>query len=268
MKLSEAIKILDDAAIVSARSEAMTLFAHFGGFSRASLMIGDVECSSEELLLAVRKRATRYPLQYILGEVYFYREVYSVDENCLIPRSDTEVLVDYAVKNIPSGARFLDLCTGSGCVGISTLKNTKNTTAVLVDICDGVLLKAGENAERNGVADRVSLVSLDVMKDVAEGEFFAVLSNPPYVSDSAYEALESEIFSEPKRAFVGGVDGGDFYRHLTPIYKEKIAKSGFIAYEIGYDQADMLREIAKACGMKCQIIKDINGNERVAVLTL
>ena len=191
-----------------------------------------------------------------------------MDENCLIPRSDTEILVDYAVKNIPSGARFLDLCTGSGCVGISTLKNTTETTAVLVDICDGALRKAGENAERNGVADRVSLVSVDVMKDVVEGEFFAVISNPPYVSDSAYEALESEIFSEPKQAFVGGIDGGDFYRHLTPIYKEKIAKSGFIAYEIGYDQADMLREIAKECGMECQIIKDMDGNERVAVLRI
>jgi release factor glutamine methyltransferase len=93
-----------------------------------------------------------------------------------------------------------------------------------------------------------------------------VLSNPPYVSESAYRELEREISHEPPHAFVGGIDGGDFYRHLTPIYKNLIAKEGFIAYEIGYDQADMLREIAAECGMKCEILKDYGARDRVAVL--
>ena len=93
-----------------------------------------------------------------------------------------------------------------------------------------------------------------------------MISNPPYVTDEAYERLEKEIYHEPKKAFVGGLDGGDFYRHLTPIYKDKITDDGFIAYEIGYDQADLLREIAASNHMSCEIIKDLGGNDRVAVL--
>jgi release factor glutamine methyltransferase len=86
------------------------------------------------------------------------------------------------------------------------------------------------------------------------------------VADEVYEDLEGEIFHEPKMAFVGGSDGGDFYRAITPLYRDKIANDGFIAYEIGYDQAQMLRQIAEACSMSCEILKDLGGNDRVAVL--
>lgn len=229
-------------------------------------MIGDAECCSPELAAAVKRRAERYPLQYIIGKVAFFREEYFVDENCLIPRADTELLVEYAVGHLPRGARFIDLCTGSGCVAVSTLKNTKETTAVLADISEGALKLARRNAEHNGVLDRVDIRQINVLSEIPEGEFFAVLSNPPYVADAVYEELEGEIFHEPRIAFVGGDDGGDFYRALTPIYKEKIKDGGFIAYEIGYDQADLLCKIAEECAMTCEIIKDLGGNDRVAVM--
>lgn len=266
MKLSEAVKILADAGIDSPRHDAREIFSHFGEISVLQMAVGDAECSSPEAERAIMERAKRTPLQYILGKCFFYKEEYFVDGNCLIPRSDTEILVDYAVKNIPDGENFIDLCTGSGCVGISVLKNTVGTVGNLVDISSGALSVARRNAEHNGVADRAQIFALDVMAEVVRGEFYAVLSNPPYVADSVYLQLQSEIFREPKIAFVGGADGGDFYRHLTPIYKEKLKTGGFIAYEIGYDQADMLRGIAEACGMTCEIIKDLSGNDRVAVL--
>ena len=104
------------------------------------------------------------------------------------------------------------------------------------------------------------------MKNEVSGEFFAVLSNPPYVTSDAYKALEPEIYKEPEAAFVGGADGADFYRTLTPIYKHHIKKDGFIAYEIGYTQADALREIAERADMDIEIIKDYGGHDRVAVL--
>ena len=262
MTLKEAIEILKAAGVQSADYDARELFR----FYRPGVVMLNTECDSPELLSAIKRRANREPLQYIIGEVGFYRESYKVTPDCLIPRPDTETLVDYAVKNIPEGEAFLDLCTGSGCVAISTLKNTKDTTAIAVDISGGALAVATENAFINGVADRIHFRLADLTREVIDEPVFAVLSNPPYVTDSAYESLEKEIYHEPKEAFVGGDDGGDFYRKLTPIYKEFIAEKGFIAYEIGYDQADLLCEIAESCDMTCEILKDLSGNDRVAVL--
>ena len=266
MKLSEAYKILESAGVESARHDAKEIFCELGGASRSDLMLFDFECQSDRVENAIYQRAERVPLQYIIGKTYFYNEVYNVNESVLIPRSDTEILVEYATKHIPEGESFVDLCTGSGCVGISTLNNTKNTKATLVDISSDALAVAKLNAELNGVFERCDLVCCDVLNDDVDGSFFAVLSNPPYVKNAVYETLEKEIFSEPKIAFVGGDDGCDFYREITRRYKNKISTNGFIAYEIGYDQRDALIEIASREGMTCQILKDYAGNDRVAVL--
>lgn len=266
MTLNEAAKILRESGVENALGDARALFRKFAKASDLDLINREFSSDSRPLYDALMRRAAREPLQYIIGEVDFYRESYKVTPDCLIPRSDTEILVDFAVKNIPSGARFADLCCGSGCVGISTLKNTKNTTAVLVDLSEGALAVARENAERCGVTERAEIVCADVLSYAPRDELFAVLSNPPYVTNAAYESLEPEIYKEPKMAFVGGEDGADFYRALTPIYKDKISDGGFIAYEIGYDQADILCDIARANGMSCEIIYDLSGNPRVAVL--
>lgn len=266
MTLKDAIELLCDAKIESADYDARCLFKHFAGAKDVDLIDKGYSSSDEALIRAVTRRASREPLQYIIGRVDFYRESYTVTPDCLIPRPDTEILVDYAVKHIPSGARFADLCCGSGCIGISTLKNTENTTAVLADISDGALALSKKNAIDNGVFDRVAFLQCDLLKETVDGELFAVLSNPPYVKRDVYEELEPEIYKEPRIAFVGGDDGADFYRTLTPIYKSKISKDGFIAYEIGYDQADILCEIARSCGMSCEIIKDFSSNPRVCVL--
>ena len=267
MKLSEAVAALKASGIESAKHDAMEIFSEIGGVSRGEMMIHDVDSPSEAVKSAVLRRASREPLQYIIGKCYFYNEEYEVNESVLIPRSDTEILVEYACRNIPEGKRFLDLCTGSGCVGISTLKNTVTTTAVLVDISEAALRVASANAIRNGVSERAELIRADVLGDAVGGKIFAVLSNPPYVKDAVYETLEKEIFHEPKIAFVGGEDGCDFYRAITKKYKDKIEDGGFIAYEIGYDQRDALAMIGEENGMDCRIIKDYSGNDRVAVLS-
>ena len=266
MTYKEAVKILKDAGIGSADFDARELFVHFGGFNRSEIFLSNPECHKESLISAIERRTTREPLQYIIGEVEFYRERYKLTPDCLIPRDDTETLVDYAVKHLPDGASFMDLCTGSGCVAISVLNNTKNTTAIAVDINGGALAVAAENAHINGVDSRIHLRRCDLMNQVVDEKVFAVLSNPPYVKVQVYLSLEREIFFEPREAFVGGDDGGDFYRRLTPIYSKMIENDGFIAYEIGYDQADLLRAIAEECGMTCEIKKDLGARDRVAVL--
>ncbi|MBQ8414597.1 MAG: peptide chain release factor N(5)-glutamine methyltransferase [Clostridia bacterium] len=268
MTLNEAIRILTEAGVPSPSHDAEELFCRFGGYSRSTLyMMSRIELDSPKLIDAIERRAKREPLQYILGEAFFYRERYKVTPDCLIPRFDTEILVDYAVKHLPDGATFMDLCTGSGCIAVSVLNNTRDTRAIAVDIDGGALAVAEENAHSYGLSERIHLRRVDLMQEVVDEQVFAVLSNPPYVSEAAYRELDGEIYHEPPHAFLGGDDGGDFYRRITPIYKEKIAPDGFIAYEIGYDQAGLLRSIAEENGMKCEIIKDLSGNDRVAVLT-
>lgn len=266
MKLSEAVKILSEAGIENARHDAKELFLYIGSMGKTRFFDGDVECDLPQLEDAVRRRAKREPLQYILGITHFYRECYDVDEHCLIPRPDTEILVDYAVNNIPEGKSFVDLCTGSGCVGISTLCNTDLTVALLVDISEDAIALAKRNAAHNEVDERCLCITRDVLEKPVLKSCFAVLANPPYVKDGVYGTLAPEIFFEPKIAFVGGEDGGDFYRRLVPLYKDVIEPEGFIAFEIGFDQADMLRKIAEENRMTCEIIKDYSANDRVAVL--
>lgn len=266
MTLKELTERLTAAGVPDARYDARALFRHFTRASDTDLINPLFSSDSEELIGAARRRELREPLQYIIGEVGFYRETYKVSPACLIPRSDTELLVDFAVKNIPSGKHFADLCCGSGCVGISTLRNTVGTTALLADISADALEITRENAKRCEVLDRAEIVCLDVLADAPCGTFYAVLSNPPYVTDAEYESLEPEIYKEPKCAFVGGADGADFYRTLTPIYKSKLEDGGFIAYEIGYRQAQLISDIAENNLMSCEILRDLSGNPRVAVL--
>ncbi len=266
MTLLEAEKILDGAGIEDARHEARIIFAAVGGEPLYKLLTPSYSTESEEAIKAVYRRAEREPLAYIIGNIDFYNENYLVNPSCLIPRADTELLVDLAVHLIPEGKSFVDIGTGSGCVALSTLKNTKNTTAIAVDISRDALDVAKKNAERIGVSDRVTFLLTDATAAPVCDKAFAVLSNPPYVTDECYETLEPEIFKEPKAAFVGGSDGGDFYRTLTPMYKSIIEEDGFIAYEIGFDQGDLIRKIAEENEMSCKIYKDLGSRDRVALL--
>ena len=267
MKLFEAIEILREAGIESADYDAREIFRHFSRDKGIGYIRAHLECENEELTRAIIRRANREPLQYIVGSVGFYREEYKVNESVLIPRADTEHLVDYAVHHIPEGEKFIDICTGSGCIAISTLNSTKGTTALAIDISPAALAVAKENAEKIGVADRLTLIERDILTapDLSE-RVYAVLSNPPYVSEASYASLEPEIYREPKEAFVGGEDGGDFYRALVPYAKNLIKPEGFIAFEIGYDQKDLISSLAKEHGLDIELIKDYSDNWRVAVM--
>ena len=267
MTLKEAIERLRMGGVDSPEHDARELFRWIGGIDTRTAR--DADSDSAELIGAIERRAKREPLQYIIGEVGFYREVYKVNEDCLIPRSDTEILVDYAVRSLAPGARFADLCSGSGCVGISTLKNTKDTYCTSADISEGAIAITKENAERNGVSARLDTVRCDLLHyngELGAKPFDAILSNPPYVKDAVYPTLAPEIFKEPRIAFVGGEDGGDFYRAITGIADAILSPDGFIAYEIGYDQAELMKRISDELGFSLEIIKDLSGNDRVAVL--
>lgn len=266
MRLGEATELFRLAGIEAPLHDARELFMKIGGMPLSALLSKNAECNDPKLISAVERRRKREPLQYIIGEVGFYRESYKVTPDCLIPRQDTELLVDFAVHNIPPGESFIDLCTGSGCIAVSTLKNTENTRALALDICDGAIALTKYNAEKNGVSERLDTVVADALGDPIRDKVFAVLSNPPYVTESEYSALEEELYFEPRLALVAKDEGLEFYKKITAAYKSRIKPNGFIAYEIGFAQADALREIAEREGMSCEIIKDYSENDRVAVL--
>ena len=266
MTLELAIKTLSLAGVDSPEHDAREIFFKIGKIPRHLLVGKGAECDLPELDSAIKRRASGEPLQYILGEVGFYRELYEVSPSCLIPREDTEILVDYAVKHIPPGEKFIDICTGSGCIAISTLKNTENTTALAIELSGEAMEIAKRNAEKNGVFERIEFLRFDALKFKPNEKVYAILSNPPYVTPEEYEAFEKELYHEPKMAFLGGPLGLDFYEKIIPNTKEALKAGGFMAFEIGKDQADALSALAKRNGMTMSVIRDFSGNDRLVIL--
>ena len=272
MKLSEAAARLRAADIPNALYEARLLFSHFGGLSSSLLYGGDPVCEDGRIEPYLCRRERHEPMAYILGEQGFYRESYLVSPETLIPREDTEILVDDAVRRLPKGARFADLCTGSGCIALSVLNNTEKTTAVAVDLSAGALAVASKNAERMGLSHRVRFARADVLSDAlaevlsSDAPFDAILCNPPYIPREVYETLAPEIFFEPESAFVGEEEGMIFYRVLASALRPMLKEEGFLSFEIGYDQEARMRALAEKTGYVAEILKDLSGNSRVALL--
>ena len=274
MRLTEAAARLRAAEIPNPMQEARLLFSHFGGVSPSMLYGMDPEVENDRIEPYLLRRERHEPMAYILGWQGFYRETYFVSRDVLIPREDTEILVDDAVHRLPEGGRFADLCTGSGCIALSVLNNTKNTSAVAVDLSEGALSVARKNAERLSLSDRVRFLKADVLSEAlseilrASGPFDAILCNPPYIPEAVYKTLAPEIFFEPRSAFVGEEEGMAFYRILIPALLPLLTGGGFLSFEIGYDQADDIRALAASHSFSCSVFKDYGGNDRCALLSL
>ncbi len=251
MTLAKIENALRKAGIENFRGEAYILNEEFCG---------------EELENALARRINREPLQYIIGRWEFYKEEYFVTPDCLIPRSDTEVLVEWLVKNLPKNAHFLDLCTGSGCIAVSTAKNRPDVVGKACDISRGALALAEKNALHNGVST-VEFFCCDVTKKSELSEKFdLIVSNPPYIKTAVVDTLEKELFHEPRIALDGGVDGMDFYRAIVENFCENLGENGVFAFEMGYDQRDAASELAKKHNLKFTAINDYGGNFRVAIM--
>ncbi len=222
------------------------------------------------LASAVKKRAEGYPLQYIIGKWWFAGCEFEVNENCLVPRPDTELIVEEAVKRLPSSALFADLCTGSGCIAVSVCDLRPDTHGIAVELYPKTLELAKRNAESNRVADRLSFVCGDVLCGDVLGDrkFAAIISNPPYIRTDVIDTLSREVRHEPRAALDGGGDGLVFYRAIVDKYKKNLAGDGVFILEIGYDQAKAIKEIAELSGFDCEIKKDLGGNDRAAILKM
>lgn len=270
MTYNDICNALAAAEIENNRGEASMLICRFCNINKADLLLRhDEDFCSPELEAAVAKRCEHYPLQYILGYWDFCNETYRVNENTLIPRQDTEKLVELAIRLIPEGSRIIDLCTGSGCVAISTLAARHDCRAVAIDLFPDTLEVARENAESNRVGDRMGFLAQDVldpsfMEEL--GKFDCILSNPPYIETHQIPLLDEELSFEPEAALDGGDDGLDFYRVIIGSYGKYLSDGGIMLLEIGCDQAKAVSAIAGSSGMRCEIFKDYGGNDRVAYL--
>lgn len=270
MNYREIVSRLRKISPYECEREARLLLESLTGASSAYILCNpDQNIDCPELEDAIRRREAHEPIQYILGKWDFYRQTYRVNENCLIPRQDTEILVEAAIERLPKGAFFADLCTGSGCIAVSVLAERSDTSAIMVDKFEKTLALAKENAELNGVANRVKPILSDILSDDEPAEaplFDAILSNPPYIRPEIIEQLSDEVKKEPYAALCGGDDGLLFYTGILSRYSHRVKKGGFMLLEIGYDQARDVARIASEKGYKCTIIKDYGGNDRVALI--
>ena len=271
MTYRECIKLLESSGVESARFDASVIFEKLFGVSKAELpLIMDKNFDSEELSLLVSRRISGEPLQYIIGEWEFYGLSFDVNENCLCPRGDTELLVDLAIKLLPEKSEFLELCTGSGCIPVSVCKNRPDVKGKATDLFPKTLEIAKRNAEKNRVADKIDFVLADLFDvDMWQGQSFdAILSNPPYIPTKDIEDLSKEVKREPLVALDGGEDGLDFYRVIVGRYGKYLKNNGKMILEIGFDQGEALRMLAKEAGFECKIYKDFGGNDRVAIICI
>lgn len=277
MNLYDAEKILSDAGIDDAEFECRLLAERFLRIpmSRSAYMkTGQLDYMPDfgEFRRALEKRATRYPLQYIMGEWEFYGLRMKVSESCLIPRPDTELVAERAItelKKMPKKTEFrcVDLCTGSGCIAAAVMSHVKNARFILVDISKSALDIAKENMELNGLLTRTTLVEADVMSEIFHSEKFdLVTANPPYIPSEVMQTLEPELEHEPRIALTDEGDGLSFYRAIINLYKYALTEDGVIVLEHSYDQYEKVREIAEENGMSAEVILDYGKRQRGAVL--
>ena len=209
----------------------------------------------------VDERLTGRPLWYIIGDVDFYDCKIKVDERALIPRPETEILADNAVKMIEEGDKVLDMCTGSGCIAVSIAKHcaAKHVQVTAADVSDAAIMLAKENAELNGV--EINFVQSDLFSKI-HGRFNLIVCNPPYIKSGDIDGLQREVRDyEPRVALDGGEDGLDFYRRLAKEVTRYIAKGGMLMLEVGEDQAqDVLKLFEKRD--YAMIVKDFSGVDR------
>ena len=218
------------------------------------------------------KRRRRIPLAQILGRQSFYGLDFFVNEDVLIPRADTECLVDLVLEDYAdlakqagySSLKILDLCTGSGCIGISVAKHLPYQELLLVDLSEKALAVAKKNAEKH-LGENVTLLQSDLLTEVRGKKFSLLLSNPPYIVSRVIPGLDREVSEyEPKLALDGGEDGLVFYRRIAKEAKAVLLPGARLYLEIGYDQGESVKDIFQKEGYEAvEVFPDLSGNPRV-----
>lgn len=270
----DAVKAFQEAGCDSPEFDAQQLVSYCFGYNKTGLLMNSGAPVDDVKLIhfadCVKRRKEHEPLQYIIGMWDFYKYSFKVGEGVLIPRPETEILVDFAVDEInKNGYKVIfDLCCGSGCIGLSVAKMCPQVKVFCVDISDKALEYTRKNKELLG-CDNVTVVKSDVL----DGTSFIglprpdmILSNPPYIRSAEIATLQKEVLYEPSLALDGGNDGLVFYRALSEIWYPLINRGGYLAMECGEDQANDLLSLFIGKAEKGRVVKDAAGLDRVVII--
>jgi release factor glutamine methyltransferase len=272
--LEAAAASLAVAGIGSAQLDAQLLLAAAAHADRAALLSGSVDLSPETLAqfaAMMDRRAAREPVAYILGRREFYSLEFEVNREVLIPRPQTETVVDVALEFIAEHprAKVLDVGTGSGAIAVALAANAPQVSIVATDIRPVALALARRNAVSGKVAERIGFVAADLFERLETGptlgRFDLVVSNPPYIVDDQVARLEPEVRNfEPQVALRGGPDGLDFFRRIAAGVRSHLERGGLLVLEVGAGQDSAVAAILAAAGMRpAGVIKDLDGIARV-----
>jgi release factor glutamine methyltransferase len=270
---------LTERGIDAPRLSAELLLSHVLGCKRIELYTNfdrPVEQARLDELRGLVKRCGEHePVAYLVGRCEFYSLEIRVNRSCLIPRPETELLVERAIDRLrlrPKPAAVLDLCTGSGCIAIAIAKNVPECSVTATDVSDEALSAADENVRTHGLTERVQLLCGDLFDPLIDGldrtSFDMIVSNPPYVSSAEMEVLDRNVKDyEPVRALHGGADGLDVYRRIVEKIETFLKADGVLLLEIGYAQGPAARALLEGTGIfeKIAVEKDRSNNDRIVI---
>ncbi|MGN0383850.1 MAG: peptide chain release factor N(5)-glutamine methyltransferase [Eubacterium sp.] len=266
--LSLAENMLSDVDIPDAKTDAWILMEYVFDMNKSRYFLymnDEADPNNADIYIElVNKRMNHIPLQYITGETEFMGLTFKVNSSVLIPRQDTEILVEETGRYVTSQKTVLDMCTGSGCIAISIARLYNPLKVTGADISSKALDTALENAEINKVNDKIEFVQSDLFENINE-KYDIIVSNPPYIRTNDIEMLMSEVKDfEPRNALDGAFDGLKFYRNIAEYGKQYLHPQGMIAFEIGFEQAEDVSNILGNNGYKdIKVIKDLAGLDRV-----
>ena len=272
--LREGKKVLEKNNIEEASIISRILLEYVLKIDRNKLVINkdeEIENNKEnEYMGYIKEVVAGKPVQYITNKQEFMGISFFVDENVLIPQPDTEILVEEAIKyanQIKENVEILDMCTGSGCIGVALAKHVKNAKVTLVDISTKALEVAKKNAKENEVKEKVNFIQSDMFENI-KGKFDVIVSNPPYIKTKVINELDLQVQNEPHLALDGGEDGLKFYEILINEAPKYLKENGKIFLEIGYDQKKEVEELARNSKLykKIENVKDLANNDRVIEL--
>ncbi len=258
---------LQKAGIMDAELDARLLLEFICHTDRNALYAhGDQEIEDEKMqdfLQLIEKRAVHIPLQHLTGEQNFMGLDFLVNEHVLIPRQDTEILVEEIMRDLHDGIRILDMCTGSGCILLSLLHYSNDCSGVGVDVSEDALAVARQNADR--LAEKQAVFIQSDLFEKVEGSFDLIVSNPPYIRSQEIAGLMPEVREhEPHLALDGKDDGLHFYREIIKGAMPHLKRGGQLFFEIGYDQGEAVQALLAANGYtEIAVVKDYAGLDRV-----
>ena len=271
--LTKGVTILKLEKITTPKLKARLLLQYVLKKPRQYLIVYDSQkltnIQEQEYLKYINLLKQGEPIEHITHQKEFMKLSFYVDENVLIPRQDTEVLVEEVIKIAKKirAKKILDLCTGSGAIAVSLAKYLENVEITALDISDKAIDIAISNAKNNNVQDKITFVESNLFEGLAEEKYDIIVSNPPYIKRKEIEKLDKEVRKEPKIALDGGEDGLEFYRKIIDKGYEYLRYGGYICLEIGYDQKEEVTKIIKDRGQYVQTYckKDLYDNDRVIV---